>query len=113
MTSPGGGSVTLFAGFECKILPQGELFLVIEHPELYQLRLNGNAVAWNESGFWHQPAWRKCLLPKNCLQKGANVLELTTHLDAHHPGLESVFLLGDFSVWEAGEGAWARPPTRD
>ncbi len=96
--------VCLRRNFDCKTVPAGESYLVIEHPELYICRINGKALPLRDCGFWHQPAWRKCPLPSNCLQAGDNVIELQTRINARHPGLESAFLLGNFSVTESIQG---------
>lgn len=93
-----GSEIEISAAFNCEYLPQGELCLVIETPELYSVQINGNDVELNDCGAWHEAAWRKCLLPSDCLQKGENVLTIRTFLTEKHSGLEAVFLLGDFGV---------------
>lgn len=99
-----GGNVLLRTGFECDAVSQGELFIVMEHPELYSLDINGRSVVMEDAGFWHQPAWRKCRLPQDCICLGRNTLAFTTRLNSRHPGLEAIFLLGRFSANENLEG---------
>ncbi len=98
---PSGHSVRLRleAVFECSELPASPVELGIEFPALYHIRLNGLPVFTDdESGFYCDASLRKLPLPLHAFRKGENTLELETVFHDHHPGLEAVFLLGDFGV---------------
>lgn len=93
-----GGEVSIFFDFECESLPQENIALVLERPELYQITLNGKPVEKKDLGEWHASAWRKVELPKEYLIHGKNRFVFTTRLTNAHPGLESMFLTGNFGV---------------
>ena len=97
--------------FQCEAIP-GELFLGIERPDLYTATLNGREFPMTDSGFWCDRSMRKIPVPAGLVQKGKNLLEL--HCPAYHellPGLEMIYLLGDFGV--KGDTLIARPKTLD
>ena len=94
------GRVEIFTEFTCEYVPRGPLFLVLERPELYRCFINEEEIPLCDIGCWHEAAWRKVPILKSCLKKGKNILKLSTELDNSHPGLESLFLLGDFAVRE-------------
>lgn len=92
--------------FECSCVPS-ELFLGIERPDLYTLRLNGTEFQAEDTGFWCDRSMRKLRIPANLLKKGVNQLELSTKYHELLPGLEAMFLLGEFGV--SGETITALP----
>jgi len=83
--------------FNADHLPE-KLFMAVEHPELWEFSLNGKKFAPSDDGYWVDPALRKSLLPAELLQQGENILLLSTLYHEYHPGLEAMFLLGDFGV---------------
>ena len=83
--------------FECEFLPS-ELFLGIERPDLYTFSLNGTAFDAKESGFWCDHSMKKIVLPANLLKQGRNELELSCRYHEYLPGLETIYLLGEFGV---------------
>ncbi|MBQ6471230.1 MAG: hypothetical protein IJJ33_04540 [Victivallales bacterium] len=109
----GEGRVALRAVFRCEAPLAGGVTLAMERPDLYVCRLNGRDVKLTDGGCWHEPAWRKCRLPDGYVTIGENALELETCLNESHPGLESVFLLGDFSVVRDGEEFALGTPVRE
>ncbi|MCQ2351979.1 MAG: hypothetical protein MJ033_00690 [Victivallaceae bacterium] len=86
--------------FSCETLPEKGIFLVLENPELYEIVLNGNAVAPQNCGFWCDRAIVKIALPAEFFRQGKNELHLKRRYDETTPGLESLFLLGNFGVKE-------------
>lgn len=86
--------------FECQNAPETECHLVIEHPELYSICLNGKELQKNDCGYWIDPALRKLAIPAEFLQNGENQLILSGKYHENLPGLESVFILGEFGVFE-------------
>ncbi len=86
--------------FFYETLPEKEMFLALENLELYAITLNGNAVAPQICGFWCDRAIVKVALPTGFFREGKNELRLKRRYDETTPGLESLFLLGDFGVKE-------------
>jgi hypothetical protein len=85
--------------FDVQAAPTGDLFLAIERPDLYKVRLNGQDIDTDaESGWWVDLSLRKLPLDPALLHTGTNELHLSCRLDADHPGLEIVYLLGDFGA---------------
>ena len=98
------GEFSFFTEFTCEFLPEGEMELVMESPQLYKVLLNGTPLELQEKGFWHkEEAWKRLTLPKKLLKKGKNILQLTTVIHDRHPGLESLYILGDFGVRMEGK----------
>ena len=63
-------------------------------------------------GKWFiDPAFKIVRFPENALKLGGNTLEIRTAYDGRHPGLEAVYLLGDFAVDRRGERIYELPET--
>jgi hypothetical protein len=104
-----GVPVKLRYSFEVKERPQ-DLYLGIETPELFTFELNGQTFSPVDSGCWVDPAIRKMSVPVSLLRTGENILTLQSIYHAGHPGIESLFLLGDFGV-DAHDALIRRPET--
>lgn len=99
--------------FDVQTLPVGELFLALERPELYEVCVNGQAVAADvECGWWVDRSLRKLPVDPTLLRIGTNEVHLRCRYDAEHPGLEIVYLLGDFGVKVKGDKATLTAPVR-
>ncbi len=93
--------------FAVETLVTGNLFLGLECPRLWNVTLNGQAVASDtDCGWWVDPSLRRLPLDTAIMWHGVNELVLSGRYDETHPGLEIVYLLGDFGV--EVEGAEAR-----
>ena len=86
--------------FECQEVPETEYHLVLEHPEFYSITLNGKELQQIEDGFWIDPVLQKLKIPAGYLQPGKNQLILSGKYHENLPGLESLFLLGEFGVFD-------------
>jgi hypothetical protein len=106
-------TVECSAVFECEYLPEKEVCLVIEYPELYTLFLNGKPLDGKDCGSWHCSAWRKLAFSPALLKEGKNILSFRTEINNRHPGLESMFLLGDFGVRIKGTSFVLTPSVRE
>jgi len=126
--------VRMLLEFECRVEPDEckELFLVMEQPERYEIRCNGQQVEQQVLGWWKDISFQKLEL-KPYVQKGLNKLELATlyepgweqtelEPDLKRPNyhftpkteLESVYVVGDFGVKQVAETKFAlveRPKT--
>ena len=97
--NPKSTTVTLAYTFDCQALPSGDLFLALEEPQTFRVSLNGHAVTNTaESGWWVDRSLRKLPLDTACLKLGANELVLECDYVETHPGLEIVYLLGNFGA---------------
>jgi hypothetical protein len=82
----------------------GALFLALESPERWTVRLNGREVTVDsECGWWIDPSLRRLPLDPVVVRHGPNELILSGVYDEEHPGLEIVYLLGDFGVEVRGQ----------
>jgi len=84
--------------FECRDVPACDVELAIERPELYAIEINGEPLEKIDRGEWSDPAIRKLKLPTKMLKRGEN--RITLFCDYHEmlPGVEALFILGDFGV---------------
>ncbi len=82
--------------------PEGSpLWLVIEQPQAYRIRLNGKRVPSKPEGHWLNFAFKRIDI-RGLLKKGSN--ELFLECDYQPPlEFEAVYIVGDFSVWQTGE----------
>ena len=95
--------VTLSYEFFCDTIPDGTLFLGIERPELYEIFVNKNQILTDsECGWWCDKSLRKLPLSPMFLCYGKNEILLKCKYDENHPGLEAIYLLGNFGVFPDG-----------
>ncbi|MBR4519683.1 MAG: hypothetical protein IKO65_11850 [Victivallales bacterium] len=86
--------------FEVEALPAAEsrLQLALERPDLYTITLNGKKVANKSKGYWVDPAIQTVPLKVADLKLGTNFMVLECDYHELLPGLEAMYLLGDFGV---------------
>ena len=92
--------VTLEYEFFCKSIPPGAIYIGIERPETFKIILNGNEIGTTtDCGWWCDLSLKKIAFDPMMLKPGKNqlVLECAEYSEAH-PGLESIFLLGNFGI---------------
>ncbi|MFH1538865.1 MAG: glycosyl hydrolase [bacterium] len=112
-------------GFIIGMDPAGlkEAFVVMEQPEGKKIILNGKTVDYADAGWWIDRSFKKVEIG-NSLRKGKNVLEVQgTFKRPKVPGtrkyvpggteIESVYIVGDFSVEEGRNGKFAVRPAND
>ena len=90
--------ISLTYHFSCEEIPRGMVALAMERPDLYTISLNGKPVRLSLDGFWMDPAIKRVVLPIGALKLGENELVLNGRYHQYLPGLEALFLLGDFGV---------------
>ncbi len=107
-------SVTLEYAFDVRILPAGPISLALERPGLYRIALNGQSVCTEaDCGWWVDRSLRLLPLDGAVLRPGRNTLRLACELSQLHPGLEIVYLLGEFGTVAAGpKVSIVAPPRR-
>ncbi len=91
--------VELAYTFDVQAIPSGDVFIGIEQPQRYCIELNGTCVNTDAaSGFWTDKSLHRVPVDPAMLRLGANELRLVCDYDERHPGLEIVYLLGDFGT---------------
>jgi hypothetical protein len=89
--------------FNCKKIPNSPLYLGIEKPETFRIVLNGQELSTdNISGWWCDKSLKKIAIDPALLIIGSNDLELKCCYSEAHPGLEYLYLLGNFGVTYEG-----------
>jgi glycosyl hydrolase family 106( putative alpha-L-rhamnosidase) len=103
-----------------------ELFLIIERPELYEIKLNGESVPNKNCGFMYDPAFKRVAI-NDFIQSGKNVITLNTRFKqsekvykaleaaavfeseknklSYDMEIEAIYLAGDFGVKTTGDFA--------
>jgi hypothetical protein len=89
-------AIALTYAFACDKVPAAPVVLCLERPDLYTITLNGKKVKPQDKGFWMDPAIRRLPLPR--LKKGENTLVLSGRYHQFLPGLEALYLMGEFGV---------------
>ena len=84
--------------FGCDTPPKRDCSLALERPDLYVITFNGKQVDMTDRGWWCDRSIRLLTLPAAQFKSGKNRLVLTSSYDETLPGLESMYLLGDFGV---------------
>ena len=90
----------LTCNFQVRDIPATDCKLALEHPEFYQIYLNGTILNNEVTGWWIDRAIQCIKIPRSVLQKGRNTLTLRCKYHEKLPGLEAFFLLGRFGVEE-------------
>ena len=101
--------LTLEYSFDCETVPASECYLAVERPEFYEIEVNGKKLEKKDAGFWCDICLRRLVLKPTLLKTGKNTIVLRSKYHQYLPGLESLFLLGDFGV--RGETLTAAPAT--
>jgi hypothetical protein len=95
--------------FNCREVPSADCFLALERPELYEISVNGHQLLQKDCGYWCDISLRRLCLPAEYFQDGVNTIILSCRYHQYLPGLESIFLLGDFGVDSDGNTLLAAP----
>ena len=90
--------------FGCDELPGTDCLLALEHPELYAISFNGTEPDPADRGYWIDPVLRLVGLPATLFRKGENRLVIRGKYHEGLPGLESLFILGEFGVFDGRIG---------
>ena len=91
------GRVTLRFPFDIQTLPADSLYLCLETPERFIVRVNGKSTDKQDKGWHIDPAIRKIALPASLLRKGHNEISLNFAF-SRDIDLEAMLLAGHFGV---------------
>ncbi|MCJ7544739.1 MAG: hypothetical protein MUP47_09300 [Phycisphaerae bacterium] len=99
LKEPRRAKVELSYVFDVQALPTGALYLAVERPETFTVTVNGHRVNRDvECGWWVDRSLRKLPIDPAALRLGRNELTLVCDYSELHPGLEIVYLLGEFGT---------------
>jgi hypothetical protein len=100
--------------FRVEHRPSGDFFLAIERPETFAVSLNGRSIDVDtDCGWWVDRSLRRVRLDPGLLRPGRNEIILTCDYAETHPGLETIYLLGDFGTQVEGTRVkLTAPPSR-
>jgi hypothetical protein len=91
--------IQLSYSFRVDALPSGSLFLAVEKPESFEIGINGHRLfAQDECGWWCDRSLKLLAVDPAFLKPGENELILSCDYREDHPGLEIVYLLGNFGA---------------
>jgi hypothetical protein len=102
--------VALAYTFEAAAIPSGQMFLALEKPGTFKIAVNGVSLDTDsESGWWCDLALRTIPFDPALLRIGTNEVVLTCDYSENHPGLEIVYLLGNFGTKVDGRNILMTP----
>ncbi|MBU2495378.1 MAG: hypothetical protein KJ935_02600 [Candidatus Omnitrophica bacterium] len=91
--------VSLLYTFEAAATPDGRMLIALEQPHLFRISLNGASVSVDaECGWWVDRSLRTIPIDSALIRPGQNEILLECAYDENHPGLEIIYLLGDFGA---------------
>ncbi|MCS7181093.1 MAG: hypothetical protein NZ891_07080, partial [bacterium] len=94
-----GVKVLLNYEFYVEKIPNGEMSIAIEKPELYNVFINGiKLITDMKNGWWVDKSLEKINFDPSILKVGKNEILLETIYTEEHPGFEIIYLLGNFGV---------------
>ena len=92
-------AVKLAYEFFCDVIPSGALYLAVEKPESFVIMLNGQILpSDNNCGWWCDRSLKKLAIDPLLLKAGKNELVLECQYSEAHPGLEYIYLMGNFGA---------------
>ncbi len=98
--------IALSYTFTADALPGGPLYLALEMPHTFRVTVNGVPVDPDaECGWWTDRSLRLLPLDPALVRPGANEIVLACDYTPAHPGLEIVYLLGQFGAEARGAEA--------
>ncbi len=105
--------VSLLYNFEATATPNGKMLLALEKPRLFRINLNGTPVSVDaECGWWVDRSLRTIPIDSALIRPGENEILLECAYNEKHPGLEIIYLLGDFGAEAVGTRLSLTAPVR-
>ncbi len=97
--TPRSVPVELEYSFNVDYIPETDVHLAIECPEIFSIFLNEIEIdACGSSEWWVDRSLKKIKIPRGVIAKGANLLRLECDYSEEFSGIEIVYILGDFGV---------------
>jgi len=84
--------------FESHLASAGDrqIYLVLESPEKYAIKVNGQGVKYEDMGYWVDATFKKLSIGK-LVKRGRNTIEIAGETDLETE-IESCYIVGDFGV---------------
>jgi hypothetical protein len=106
------GLIQLEYEFFVDIMPEGELFLAGERPELNSYKLNGVCLACKDiNDFWIDDCFKRMRIPEGALRLGRNTVTVDVTF-MRTTNVEALYLVGDFGVKLDGKKRSLTAPPR-
>ena len=93
---PMGCLIEMAFSFQVKDIPKGPVWLAIETPHIFGIKVNNKVVSNKSEGWWVDRAFEKVDIT-SALKKGKNSVSLVTDYQAEYE-IEDMYLIGDFAV---------------
>ncbi|MCM8803068.1 MAG: hypothetical protein NC827_07155, partial [Candidatus Omnitrophica bacterium] len=91
--------VNLKYEFYVEKIPSSKISIAIEKPELYNIFINGFKISSDmKDGWWVDKSLEVISFEASLFKIGKNEILLETNYNENHPGLEIIYLLGNFGV---------------
>ena len=84
--------------FSCDSVPVNDCRILMEHPELYEIELNGTRINNIPDSFWMEDVLQGVPFSRDLFRNGINKLLLRSSYNCGQRGLETIFISGDFGV---------------
>ena len=92
------GKLTLEYPFRIGVMPEGEVYLAGERPELQEYYCNGVRLTNEDpADWWADNAFKKMKIPAEALKTGENIITIVTDFK-RTTNIEAIYLLGQFGV---------------
>ena len=92
------GGLILEYPFQIDVMPQGDVWLASERPELQEYYCNGIRLTNEDpSNWWVDNAFKKMKVPADALKLGENIITIVTDFK-RTTNIEAIYLLGQFGV---------------
>ena len=92
------GELELEYEFFIDVLPEGDVYLAGERPELCHYSINGIALTSTDiNDFWVDDCFKRMHVPAGALVKGRNVVTMTVNF-MRTTNIEALYLIGNFGV---------------
>ncbi|MBO5069773.1 MAG: hypothetical protein J6C37_05360 [Roseburia sp.] len=92
------GELELEYEFEIEKLPEGDVYLAGERPELNIYKINGVVLSnENRNDFWIDDCFKKMKIPEGTLKTGRNIVAVNVDFMCT-TNIEALYLIGDFGV---------------
>jgi len=85
-------------GFDVKVVPEGEIFLVAETPELFGIEINGKLIEQKDCGYYRDKSFRKLDIT-GLLTEGRNTVTLKTLFSQSPETYDNISKAGGFESY--------------
>lgn len=105
------GRLTLEYPFQIDVMPEGDVWLAGERPDLQKYYCNGVRLTnENPADWWVDNAFKKMKIPAEALKLGENIITVVTDFK-RTTNIEAIYLVGSFGVVaKAGESKLIKMP---